>query len=39
MNSEIDNNANDSNGLCAILLSSRYVSIGLILIFFPVQIF
>ena len=34
MNSDIDNNANGINGL----LPLRSVSIGLILIFFPVQI-
>ena len=34
MNLDIDNNANYSNGLYAILLPSRSVSIGLILNFF-----
>ena len=38
MNSDIDNNANGSNGLYARLLPSRSESIGLIFIFFPVKI-
>ena len=39
MNSDIDNNANGSNGLYAILLPSRSVSIDLIKCFLCANIF
>ena len=39
MNSDLDISANGNNGLYTMLLLSRSVSIGLILIFFPLQIY